>query len=82
MAHKKAGKSAKRQGRPPRGKRLGVKIFGGEKTAPGEIVVRQRGTKFHPGRGVKMGRDFTIFAVEEGVVSFKKRLGNTFVFVE
>lgn len=82
MAHKKAGKATKRQGRPPKGKRLGVKLFGGQKVIPGMIIVRQRGTKFHPGEGVKMGRDFTIFAVKKGIVSFKKKLGNTLVFVK
>jgi len=82
MAHKKAGKTTRRQGTPPAGKRLGVKSFGGEKVAPGVVIVRQRGTKFHPGEGVKMGRDFTIFAVKQGTVSFRKKLKDTFVFVE
>lgn len=82
MAHKKAGKATKRQGTPPCGKRLGVKIFGGQRITPGMIVVRQKGTKFHPGEGMKMGRDFTIFAVRKGIVSFKKKMGDVFVFVE
>lgn len=81
MAHKKAGKATRRQGRPPAGKRLGIKVFGGQEIGPGTVIVRQRGTKFHPGEGVKMGRDFTIFAVKRGAVSFKKKWGDTFVAV-
>ncbi len=71
MAHKKAGGSS-RNGRDSPGQRLGVKKFGGEAVVPGNIIVRQRGTKFHPGEGVGMGRDFTIFAKTEGRVVFKK----------
>lgn len=82
MAHKKAGKATRRQGRPPVGKRLGVKISGGQEVGPGMIVVRQRGTKFHPGEGVKMGRDFTLFATRKGAVSFKKKWGDTLVVVK
>ncbi|MDR1008816.1 MAG: 50S ribosomal protein L27 [Rickettsiales bacterium] len=70
MAHKKAGGSSK-NGRDSAGKRLGIKRFGGESVAPGVIIVRQRGTKFHPGAGVDMGRDYTIFATSTGRVEFK-----------
>ena len=81
MAHKKAGGSS-RNGRDSEGRRLGVKKFGGEKVAPGNIILRQRGTQWHPGDGVGMGRDHTIFAEREGVVVFKtKALGRTYVSV-
>ncbi len=81
MAHKKAGGSS-RNGRDSKGRRLGVKRFGGEIVAPGNIVVRQRGTKFWPGAGVGLGRDHTIFAVTEGQVTFHTGLkGRTFVSV-
>ncbi len=80
MAHKKAGGSS-RNGRDSPGKRLGVKKFGGEAVIPGNIIVRQRGTKWHPGNGVGLGRDYTIYAVVPGKVQFKKRLGKTFVHV-
>lgn len=70
MAHKKGGGST-RNGRDSNSKRLGVKKFGGEFVIPGNIIVRQRGTKFHPGEGVGMGRDYTIFAKAEGVVVFE-----------
>ena len=71
MAHKKAGGSS-RNGRDSPGKRLGVKKFGGEHVIPGNIIVRQRGTKFHPGKNVGMGRDHTLFALVEGHVGFTK----------
>jgi large subunit ribosomal protein L27 len=74
MAHKKAGGSS-RNGRDSAGKRLGVKKFGGEIVIPGNIIVRQRGTKFHPGANVGMGRDHTIFATETGAVQFRSGLG-------
>ena len=74
MAHKKAGGSS-RNGRDSAGRRLGVKKFGGEIVLPGNIIVRQRGTKFHPGSHVGMGRDHTIFATENGNVKFHKGLG-------
>ena len=74
MAHKKAGGSS-RNGRDSPGRRLGVKKFGGEIVLPGNIIVRQRGTKFHPGDKVGMGRDHTIFALEEGQVQFRTGLG-------
>ncbi len=81
MAHKKAGGSS-RNGRDSEGKRLGVKKFGGEAVIPGNIIIRQRGTKWWPGDGVGLGRDFTIFATEEGRVTFRKGLrGRTFVSV-
>ena len=81
MAHKKAGGSS-RNGRDSAGRRLGVKKFGGEAVAPGNILVRQRGTKFWPGTGVGIGRDHTIFAVTEGQVTFRTGLkGRTFISV-
>lgn len=70
MAHKKAGGST-RNGRDSESKRLGVKRFGGEEVSAGSIIVRQRGTKFHPGHGVGLGRDHTIFAKVDGKVKFE-----------
>ena len=70
MAHKKAGGST-RNGRDSHSKRLGVKKFGGERVAAGNIIVRQRGTRFHPGRNVGCGRDHTLFATAPGVVKFE-----------
>ena len=69
MAHKKAGGSS-RNGRDSAGKRLGVKKFGGEHVIPGNIIIRQRGTRWHPGHNVGMGRDHTLFALVEGQVRF------------
>jgi large subunit ribosomal protein L27 len=81
MAHKKAGGSS-RNGRDTAGRRLGVKKFGGENVIAGNIIVRQRGTKWHPGTGVGLGKDHTIFAVVDGKVTFSKgRLDKTFVSV-
>ena len=81
MAHKKAGGSS-RNGRDSAGRRLGVKKFGGEHVIPGDIIIRQRGTKWHPGDNVGIGKDHTIFAVAEGNVSFsEKKGGRTFVSV-
>lgn len=81
MAHKKAGGSS-RNGRDSAGRRLGVKLFGGQAAIPGNIIIRQRGTKVFPGNGVGMGTDHTIFAVVEGKVTFRKGLkGRTFVSV-
>jgi large subunit ribosomal protein L27 len=80
MAHKKAGGSS-RNGRDSAGKRLGVKKFGGEHVIPGNIIIRQRGTKVHPGDGVGLGRDYTIFAIVEGQVTFKKRGDRQYVHV-
>jgi len=71
MAHKKAGGSS-RNGRDSAGQRLGVKIFGGEAIAAGNVIVRQRGTQFHPGKNVGIGRDHTLFALADGHVEFRK----------
>ena len=82
MAHKKAGGSS-RNGRDSAGRRLGVKKFGGEAVIPGNIIVRQRGTKFHPGTNVGMGRDHTLFALVQGQVTFRTKTGGrTYVSVE
>jgi large subunit ribosomal protein L27 len=81
MAHKKAGGSS-RNGRDSPGQRLGVKRFGGQMVLSGNILVRQRGTKFHPGTNVGIGKDHTLFATCDGTVSFaKKRDGKTFISV-
>ncbi|MBM3578084.1 MAG: 50S ribosomal protein L27 [Alphaproteobacteria bacterium] len=80
MAHKKAGGSS-RNGRDSDGRRLGVKKFGGESVVGGNIIVRQRGTKWHPGRNVGMGKDHTLFALVEGVVEFKSSGGRSSVSV-
>ncbi len=82
MAHKKAGGSS-RNGRDSAGRRLGVKKFGDEAVIPGNIIIRQRGTQYHPGANVGMGTDHTLFALVEGRVKFtKKALNRTFVSVE
>ena len=82
MAHKKAGGSS-RNGRDTEGRRLGVKKFGGQSVIPGNIIIRQRGTKYHPGENVGIGRDHTIFATLEGRVSFaRKAQGRVYVSVE
>lgn len=75
MAHKK-GAGSSRNGRESESKRLGVKIFGGQGAVAGNIIVRQRGTKHHPGVNVGMGKDHTLFALKNGVVSFKKGRNN------
>ncbi len=81
MAHKKAGGSS-RNGRDSAGRRLGVKLYGGQAAIPGNIIVRQRGTKFWPGEGVGMGKDHTIFATVPGAVNFRKGLkGRTYISV-
>jgi large subunit ribosomal protein L27 len=81
MAHKKAGGSS-RNGRDSAGRRLGVKLFGGQLAIPGNIIVRQRGTTWFPGQGVGMGTDHTIFATATGHVTFKKGMkGRTFISV-
>ena len=80
MAHKKAGGSS-RNGRDSDGRRLGVKKFGDQLVIPGNIIVRQRGTKFHPGAHVGMGKDHTIFATTEGRVRFLVKAGRSFVCV-
>ena len=81
MAHKKAGGSS-RNGRDTIGRRLGVKRYGGEEVIPGNIIVRQRGTKFHPGSNVGMGKDHTLFALREGHVKFHKNRIRTTISVE
>jgi large subunit ribosomal protein L27 len=81
MAHKKAGGSS-RNGRDSEGRRLGVKLYGGESVNPGGILVRQRGTKWHPGHNVGVGKDHTLFALIQGRVAYKTRAkGRTFVSV-
>ncbi len=81
MAHKKAGGSS-RNGRDTAGRRLGVKKFGGEAVIPGNIIIRQRGTKWHPGENVGIGRDHTIYALVGGNVTFStRRGGRTYVSV-
>ena len=74
MAHKKAGGSS-RNGRDTAGRRLGVKKFGGQKVLAGNIIIRQRGTKYYPGDNVGMGKDHTLFALEHGEVAFAKKSG-------
>jgi large subunit ribosomal protein L27 len=80
MAHTKS-QGAVKGNRDSIAKRLGVKIYGGAKVGPGYIIVRQKGTKFHPGTGVSMGKDYTLFALEEGTVQFKTLRGKTVVEV-
>lgn len=80
MAHTKS-QGAVKGNRDSISKRLGVKIFGGEKAIPGNIILRQRGSKVFPGRGVQMGRDFTIFAISNGIVQFKTRQGRKYIEV-
>jgi len=82
MAHKKAGGSS-RNGRDSAGRRLGVKRFGGQEVVAGNILVRQRGTKFYPGRNVGIGKDHTLFALVDGRVTFHAgKLGRTFCSVD
>lgn len=78
MAHKKGG-GATAKNRDSAGKRLGVKLYGGQTAKPGSIIIRQRGTKFYPGLGTMLGRDHTIFAVKTGIVSFRQKLGKKLV---
>ncbi|MEK7633391.1 MAG: 50S ribosomal protein L27 [Patescibacteria group bacterium] len=80
MAHTKAQKTVKGN-RDSRSKRLGVKVFGNEEVKPGNIIIRQRGTKVHPGPGTLLGRDFTIMALIKGRVEFYKKLGASYVKV-
>lgn len=75
MAHKK-GEGSVKNGRDSESKRLGVKIFGGQAAISGNIILRQRGTVYHPGKNVGLGKDFTIYATTAGVVEFKKARGN------
>ncbi len=81
MSHVKSGGSV-RQHKQRAGKRRGVKKFGGETITTGQIIIRQVGTKYHPGKNVGLGRDFTLFALTNGVVEFSKRLGRTLVHVK
>jgi large subunit ribosomal protein L27 len=81
MAHKK-GEGSVKNGRDSQAKRLGVKIFGGQAAIAGNIIIRQRGTQYHPGKNVGLGRDFTIFAMTDGLVEFRKTKGDkTYVSV-
>ena len=81
MAHKK-GEGSVKNGRDSQSKRLGVKIYGGQPAICGNIIVRQRGTVYHPGKNVGVGKDFTLFALTDGLVEFRKTKGNkTFVSV-
>jgi large subunit ribosomal protein L27 len=80
MATKKAGGSS-RNGRDSAGRRLGVKMYGGQAVEPGNIIVRQRGTKWHPGKGVGIGKDHTIFAKIAGAVEFFKSTRNNRIFI-
>lgn len=80
MAHKKAGGSS-RNGRDSDGRRLGVKKFGGQTVLGGNILVRQRGTKWHPGRNVGIGKDHTLFALADGVVEFKADRARSYISV-
>jgi large subunit ribosomal protein L27 len=81
MAHKK-GEGSVKNGRDSQSKRLGVKIFGGQPAVSGNIIIRQRGTVYHPGKNVGVGKDFTIFATADGVVEFRKgKEDKTFVSV-
>lgn len=76
---KAAGRTRQESPRP--GKHLGIKIFGGEKVRSGNIIIRQRGTKFHPSEGVGLGKDHTIFALKDGIVQFSKKQGKNLVTV-
>ena len=81
MAHKK-GEGSVKNGRDSQSKRLGVKIYGGQPALAGNIIIRQRGTQYHPGKNVGVGRDFTIFALTDGIVEFRKtKADKTFVSV-
>lgn len=80
MAHIKTG-AATSGNRDSKGKRLGVKVYGGEKVISGNIIVRQKGTKFSPGNGTKLGKDYTLFAIKSGIVNFKRHLSDTVVEV-
>ncbi|MBS1586325.1 MAG: 50S ribosomal protein L27 [Bacteroidetes bacterium] len=80
MAHKK-GEGSVKNGRDSQSKRLGVKIYGGQPAIAGNIIVRQRGTVYHPGKNVGLGKDFTIFATTDGIVEFRKTRTKTLVSV-
>lgn len=77
MAHKKAGGSTA-LGRDSVSKRLGVKIFGGQKVSTGQIIVRQKGTKYHPGKNVRAGVDYTLYSLKDGIVKFQKKMAKKF----
>ena len=82
MAHKK-GVGSSKNGRESESKRLGVKIFGGQSAIAGNIIIRQRGTKHHPGKNVGIGKDHTLFALTDGIVRFRKKANNrSYVFVD
>jgi large subunit ribosomal protein L27 len=81
MAHKK-GEGSVRNGRDSQSKRLGVKIYGGQPAISGNIIVRQRGTVYHPGENVGLGKDFTIFATTDGIVEFRKTRSKTLISVK
>ena len=81
MAHKK-GEGSVRNGRDSKSKRLGVKIYGGQPAISGNIIVRQRGTVYHPGENVGLGKDFTIFATTDGIVEFRKTRSKTLISVK
>lgn len=81
MAHKK-GEGSVKNGRDSRSKRLGIKIYGGQPAIAGNIIVRQRGTVYHPGEGVGIGKDFTIYALADGLVEFKKTRTKTLISVK
>jgi large subunit ribosomal protein L27 len=81
MAHKK-GQGSTKNGRDSESKRLGVKKFGGQRVKAGNIIIRQRGTKFHPGENVGRGGDDTLFATADGLVTFKTRSGKNYVHIE
>lgn len=80
MAHKTGGGSTKTN-KDSISKRLGIKLYGGEKAQPGDIIVRQKGNKFYPGVGTKQGNDYTIFAISQGKVNFKKKIGKKVISV-
>ena len=81
MAHKK-GEGSVKNGRDSHSKRLGVKIFGGQPAISGNIIVRQRGTVYHPGQNVGLGKDFTIYALTDGIVEFRKTRSKTLISVQ
>ena len=81
MAHKKSGGAKARQGSKPAGKRLGVKLYAGQKVKAGNIIIRQRGTKFFPGVGADLGRDHTIYSKAEGVINIRIKAGKKYVDV-
>ena len=80
MAHKK-GEGSVKNGRDSRSKRLGVKIFGGQPAISGNIIIRQRGTVYHPGANVGIGKDFTLFALKDGIVEYRKTSTKTLVSI-